>query len=211
MSRIVRLCACYGLISICLSPLAFAETIDFEVLSENDASSHVVGHSYVEKGYRFFYDSSQPGLLVYGSLHPDYAGSTALIANGGFGNRLYLRRSDNQAFSVNTIDLVRADFGNFANQSITFYGRIPVTREIVRQTVQVSGSLNVPATYVLSDEFNRVVELQIPLGGAPNVQLDNIQVELYEASIDEQIPIPPFALYALFVLLGWVGITYSKD
>jgi len=157
---------------------AVAVVLDFESWAHADDQEVLQSTTYNQDDYRIFLSAAPPeAWRTYGSLHPSFAGSTAIYAtNTTYTAHVY--RPDGQLFDFRSVDVVRGRFTNFASGSILFYGRFQEwTAPQVTHRCFFDGAATTFVTCDLPPEFTQLREIFF-YTGFPHVALDNFDVEL---------------------------------
>ncbi|MCA9209259.1 MAG: hypothetical protein KDA55_12925, partial [Planctomycetales bacterium] len=195
-----------------LTAPARAVVIDFQSLETAINGQSVVNPStktYTEKGFTFSSSSTQFNLAVWGTLHANYLGSTALWNGDGTGvsGITTLTKVGGGAFDLLSIDLgeLRMDLSFLGGASVTF-NAIFQGGGAISQTFNLDGTMITNNTSSFEtfnfSGFNKVVSVSW-LQVSPYHQFDNVTIRTVSP-----VPIPAIfpifaAVMGLFGFVGW--------
>jgi len=144
--------------------------IDFESLEHEDGNIADHGFSYEEDGFVLENLSNQFEFASFGTLHPNFSGSTALY-NNTINGISRLTSLDGQPFDLMSIDLTELNGSSVAD--VTFTGELS-GGGTVTQTFTIDGISFDPETFVFSG-FNDVIAVEWSQV-SPFHQFDNITI-----------------------------------
>lgn len=152
---------------------AHAAILDFESLESASSGNASIGDTYTEKGFTLDDISPTPhnGFEVWGTLHSNYPGSTALYNNNGAGGITRLTQVGNGAFNLTSIDLTAFWTGQSA--TVAFTG----TKADLSTVTQsfTTDSLSTLETFTFNSGFTNLTQVTWSQD-FPFHQFDNINV-----------------------------------
>jgi hypothetical protein len=169
---------CALLSTAVIAAVANAAILDFEDLVHHD--SLVVDHGpvYTHEGYVLTNTATEeesgfpPSFASFGTLLPEFTGSTALF-NDNFNGTTVLTRTENQAFQLRSISL--AELAASEPFSVVFSG-LTAGGVLVTETVELDGAFGMQ-TFAFGSEFRDLVSVSWDQT-APYHQFDNINVNV---------------------------------
>jgi hypothetical protein len=182
--------------------------LDFESVARPGSASTTIA-SYVQDGFEVTaIDPFHPGaadLSVWGTQSENFNGSTALFATVSGSPITLLRRSDNGAFDLTSIDLGPAFASAGTGATVAFTGS-RADGTTVTEEFTFSGNLTPPTTFQFDTSFHSLFMVGWKQGDVLQTphQFDNITLNL------QPIPEPTVATLLLVGLVGFGAILRAR-